>query len=80
MKKAQKTTKTTKSIEESGVNSPRTAVKAKSSNKSTPSAKTTHKLNSKGNFSKGQVKKTINAKKGQTNKRKIKAITLYYDI
>ena len=80
MKKALKNTKTTKTIKKSGVNSPKTTVKTKTTNKSTPRAKTAHKSNDKGNFSKGQAKKTINAKKAQTNKRKIKAITLYYDI
>lgn len=80
MKKALKNTKTTKTIKKSGVNSPKTTVKAKTTNKLTPRAKTAHKSNDKGNFSKGQAKKTINAKKAQTNKRKVKAITLYYDL
>ena len=80
MKKALKNTKTTKTIKKSGVNSPKTTVRTKTTNKSTPRAKTAHKPNDKGNFSKGQAKKTINAKKAQTNKRKVKAITLYYDL
>lgn len=80
MKKALKNTKTTKTIKKSGVNSPKTTVKAKTTNKSTPRAKTAHKSNDKGNFSKGQAKKTINAKKTQSSKRKVKAITLYYDL
>ena len=80
MKKAQKTLKTTRTIKKSGVNSPKTAVRAKSTNKSTPRAKTAHKSNDKGNISKRQVKKTANAKKAPANKRKVKAITLYYDL
>ena len=80
MKKAQKTTKTTKSIEKSGVNSPKTTVRTKTTNKSTAAPKTAHKLNSKVNFSKGQAKKTANAKKAPASKRKVKAITLYYDL
>ena len=78
MKKALKNTKTTKTIKKSGVNSPKTTVRTKTTNKSTASPKTAHKLNSKGNFSKGQVKKTANAKKAPANKRKVKAITIYY--
>lgn len=80
MKKALKNTKTTKTIKKSDVNSPKTIVRTKTTNKSTPSPKTAHKSNDKVNFSKRQVKKTANAKKTQTNKRKVKAITLYYDL
>lgn len=78
MKKALKNTKTTKTIKKSGVNSPRTAARTKTTNKSTPSPKTAHKSNNKVNFSKSQTKKTTNAKKAPTNKRKVKAITIYY--
>lgn len=70
------TQKTTKSIK----NAPKTVKRTSSANKSTKAVKVVTKSNDKVGFSRNKTKTSIKSKIAPKTKRKVKAITIYYNL